>query len=76
MFEDDQNRLFMLFLHPVLKELRRITKTFQSNSGNNMNVYAELETFFLQILKAAIRKNKSSEELYCLNQRILKGEAS
>jgi hypothetical protein len=76
MFEDDQNRLFMLFLHPVLKELIRITKTFQSNSGNNMKVYAELETFFLQILKAAIRKNKSSEELCCLNQRLLKGEAS
>ncbi len=71
MFEDEQNRMFMLFLHPVLKELRRITKTFQSNSGDNMKIYSELEAFFLalgtQILKPAILKNKTTEELCNLN---------
>ena len=71
MFRDDRNRLFMLFLYPVLKELRRITKMFQSNSGDNIKVYSELEQFFLalanQILKPAILRNKSSEELCSLN---------
>ena len=67
MFNDEQNRLYMLFIHPILKDLRRITKLFQSNSGDNIKIYSELESYFLalatRILKPAILKNKSADEL-------------
>ena len=67
MFKDEQNRLFMLFVHPLLKDLRRINKIFQSNSGDNIKVYSELEAYFLalatRILKPAILRDKSAEDL-------------
>ena len=67
MFKDEQNRLFMLFVHPLLKDLRRINKIFQSNSGDNIKVFNEIEAYFLalvtRILKPAILKDKSAEDL-------------
>ena len=70
MFKDERNHLTLLFLHPVLKELNRVNKLFQSNNADNLKIYKELQTFFCalatQILKPAILKGKSADELALL----------
>ena len=70
MFKDPKNHLTLVFLHPVLKELNRVNKIFQSDKADNLKIYGELQTFFIalatQILKPAILKGKSADELAAL----------
>ena len=71
MFKDERNRLYLTFIYPPLRELRIITKSFQKNSANNIKIFEELETYFLslakQIIKPAVLRNKSVQQLCDLN---------
>ena len=71
MFSDEKNYLFLLFLFPTLKELRRLTKLFQSNSVDNFQIYSELEASFKslaqRILKPSIIRSNTIEFLAEIN---------
>ena len=67
MFMDERNYLYLLFLFPILKELRRLSNLFQSNSSDNFRIYSELETTFqslgVRILKPSIEHHKTVRDL-------------
>ena len=71
MYSDEKNFLFLLMIFPVLKELHRLTKLFQSNSSDNFQIYVELEAAFQslskRLLKPAILREHSTESLAELN---------
>ena len=71
MFCDEKNYLFLLFLHPILKELKRLTKLFQSNSADFLRVFLDLESAFLafgrRILKPAVMSSNNTTNLAELN---------
>ncbi len=71
MFNDEKNHLYLLFLFPIIKELRRLTKLFQSNSVDNFRIYSELEMAFkslaLRLLKPSIISSNSIDRLCELN---------
>ncbi len=60
-------RAYLTFLYIPLKELRRLTKIFQSNRGDNLKVYEELMVSFkslaAQILKPAVLRENGPEDL-------------
>ena len=67
MYKDEAHRLFMIFLNPQLKEIKRISTLFQSNQADNVKIYSELKVYFMslgrQILKPMIINNTSAEQL-------------
>jgi hypothetical protein len=71
MFKDEKNRHYLQFMYSTLKELQRLTNLFQGNNPNNIKIFGELQTYFIalatQILKPAIIREKSLEELCQLN---------
>jgi hypothetical protein len=71
LYEDKKNYLFLLFLHPILQELKRLSKLFQSNTADNLRIFLELEasfrSFATRILKPTILNSNSSEDLSALN---------
>jgi len=71
LYEDKKNYLFLLFLHPILQELKRLSKLFQSNTADNLRIFSELEasfrSFATRILKPTILNSNSSEDLSALN---------
>ena len=64
-------RPYLIFLFPILRDLRIITKKFQSTKGNNLEIFRELHDFFMtlarRILKPAIFREKTAEQLCELN---------
>ncbi len=71
MFSDETNRLLLLFLHPVLKELRQKTLLFQSNDKDPLRVFQDLEVYFLSLaskfLKNSVLQVNDIEDLCELN---------
>ena len=71
MYSDPQNYLYLLFLLPILKELKRLNKMFQSNTADPLRVFADLEASFVsfgrRILKPAILSSNNVEQLTQLN---------
>lgn len=67
MYKDPQNRLYLIFLHPVLKELKQISTNFQSNKPDSIKLYTELEVYFMmtarRVLQPAIVNQNSAEQL-------------
>jgi hypothetical protein len=67
MFCDEKNFLYLLFLFPTLKELRRLSKLFQSNSVDNFRIYSELETAFKSLAHRILKPSIiSSNTIECL----------
>ena len=71
MYSDEKNYLYLLLIFPILKELSRLTKLFQSNSLDILRVYIDLEAAFLslgrRILKPAIIGANTTVSLAELN---------
>ena len=71
MYKDEHNFLYLLLLHPILKELKRLSKLFQSNSADAFRVFADLESSFLsfgkRILKPVILRDNDINSLSQLN---------
>ena len=71
MYCDPKNYLYLLFLLPILNELKRLTKLFQSNVADILRVFGDLESAFItlsrRILKPAIISANSTEQLASLN---------
>ena len=71
MYSDPQNYLYLLFLLPILKELKRLNKMFQSNTADPLRVFADLEASFVsfgrRILKPAILSSNNVVQLTQLN---------
>ena len=70
MFKDENNRIYLHFLNPLLQDLRRLTKLFQEKSCNSLDIYKELEDYFMglarRILKPEIiRQNQNSSIKLC-----------
>lgn len=55
MYNDDFNRLYLIFLNPVLSELKRLSKHFESNTDDPFSVYAELQSYFLQLARRILK---------------------
>ena len=64
-------KAILLFMFPILKDLRRITKLFQTKTGNNLQIYAELKQFVLdlcrRILKPSVLKANNVYQLLNLD---------
>ena len=71
MLNDPKNYLYLLLLYPILKELKRLNKLFQSNNTDPFKVFSDLESAFVscgrRILKPAILSSTSLERLTKLN---------
>ena len=67
MFKEESNRVLLMFIYPILKELRRITKLLQTKTADNMKIFAEMKTLFLDLARKILRKstvdNNSAEHL-------------
>jgi hypothetical protein len=67
MYKDEKNRLLLLFLHPVLKDLKRLTLLFQSNEKDSLKVFHDLKIYFLslaaRLLKNSAISHRSAEAL-------------
>ena len=70
MFRDEHNRS-LLFLFPMLRDLRRLTKPFQRKQANNLVIYNEIQVFFMdlarKILKDSILRNSTVQQLCEIN---------
>ena len=55
LYTTPQYKVLLLFMFPILKDLRRITKLFQLNSGNNIEIYEELKGFIYRIAKRFLK---------------------
>ncbi len=71
MYANEGNRLLLLFLHPILKELKQKTLLFQSNKKDPLKVFGDLEAYFLslagKILKNSVMEHNGLEDLCKLN---------
>ena len=70
MFKDEKNRIYLHFLTPLLLELKRMTKLFQERTVNTMEIYQELDGYFMalarRILKnETIRQHENSSIKLC-----------
>ena len=67
MFKEESNRVLLMFIYPILKELRRITKLLQTKTADNMKVFSEMKALFLDLARKILRKstveNNSAEHL-------------
>ena len=61
----------LLFMYPILVDLRKITKLFQLKTGNNLEIFSELKQFILdlckRILKPAIIERNNFHQLLALD---------
>lgn len=64
-------RPYLIFIFPILRKLRIITKKFQLKKGDNLEIFMSLQDFFKglarRILKPEAIKNNSLEQLCTLN---------
>lgn len=51
MYSDEKNLAFLLFLRPLLSDLQRVNKLFESNSVDPTKLVNELVTFICSIGK-------------------------
>ena len=56
MYSDEKNRTLLLFLYPILKELRRLTNLFQKKTADSMTCMKEIKTFFLNLAEQVLTK--------------------
>ena len=72
---DQTIRPYLLFLFPILRDLRIITKEFQLKKGDNLAIFQGLKDFFLRLAKRFLKpevienntRNNSIERLLNLN---------
>ena len=66
-FKDESNKIWFIFVLPILKELRRLTKLFEKKSADNFTIYKEICTYFVslgqRILKPAILSRNTTAQL-------------
>lgn len=55
MYNDPRNKLYLLFLQPVVNEVNRINKLFQLDQGNPMKLLSELINLYQFIFKKIMR---------------------
>ncbi len=67
MYKNQENKLYLLFLYPVLKELKNLSKLFQSNTQETFKVYSSLRTYFrslaARILKPSVLRLHTDDSL-------------
>ncbi len=67
MYHNKDNFLYLHFLLPVLKELKCLTKLFQSNTQETLRIYISMRTYFRslasRILKPAVVKLHTDDSL-------------
>ena len=59
-FADQCNRAYLHFITPLLVDLRRITKLFQSKTANSLVIFGEFETFFVTLARRIIKPHYMS----------------
>jgi hypothetical protein len=57
LFKDPANRAMMIFLNPILKDLRRLTKLFQLKQADNLTIYTEIKDFFMDIARRILKNS-------------------
>lgn len=50
MYTDKENKLYLVFLQPILKELNRVNKIFQAASANPLKLLSELMNLYRALL--------------------------
>ena len=67
MFKDEKNKVYFVFVLPLIKELRRLTKLFEKKTGDNFKIYKEIIAFFVslgrRVLKPAIMNRNTLVQL-------------
>ena len=67
MYSDETNRVLLMFIYPILMELRRISKQLQTKTADNMKIFSEMKALFLDLARKILRKstvdNNSAEHL-------------
>ena len=80
MYSDEVNRVLLLFIYPILIELRVITKQLQSKTADNMKMFAGMKTFFLDLARKVLRKstvdNNTAEHLCKIQLKSKKSDFS
>ena len=74
-YGDKTVRPYLLFLFPILRDMRIITKEFQLKKGDNLAIFQGLKEFFLRLAKRILKpevienntRNNSIERLMNLN---------
>ena len=74
-YGDKTVRPYLLFLFPILRDMRIITKEFQLKKGDNLAIFQGLKDFFLRLAKRILKpevienntRNNSIERLMNLN---------
>ena len=70
-YSDQANRIMLLFIYPILKDSRRLTKLFQTKTPDNITIYDEIRSYFINLAKRVIKerifKVNSVEQLCRLN---------
>lgn len=54
MYKDPVNKLYLVFLNPVLQEFSRVNKLFQLESGNQMQLLDCLQNFFRSLISRVL----------------------
>lgn len=71
MYHDEANRVRLLFLYPILMDLRRLTKLFQTKTADNIKILKEIKDYFLILARRILQKrtvdHNSIEQLCQLN---------
>ena len=75
LYSNQTIRPYLIFLFPILRDLRIITKEFQLKKGDNLAIFQGLKDFFLRLAKRILKpevienntRNNSIERLLNLN---------
>ncbi|XP_023217583.1 uncharacterized protein LOC111619978 [Centruroides sculpturatus] len=76
MYGDARNKAYLLFLDPILSELRRVNLLFQSENIDTFAAINELQSLFIsfakRIIKPSVINNHSLEQFLCMDLMNLK----
>ncbi|XP_067295921.1 protein FAM200A-like [Pseudorasbora parva] len=57
MYSDPVNKLYLVFLQPIVQEANRVNKMFQLENANPCKLFNELITFYLNLLRRVAKIN-------------------
>jgi len=74
MFSEQSNKLLLLFLHPILMELKSKTLLLQTNQRDPLKVFGNLKKYFLCLAAMVVKKsmlvNNNVDKLCTLNSSV------
>ncbi|KAH9384475.1 hypothetical protein HPB48_026484 [Haemaphysalis longicornis] len=73
MYADERNRAYLLFLEPILVEMRRINKLFQGEDVDPLGIFEELQKRFKRLLcrtlKSCVLRHHDDSSLLTLDTK-------